>query len=236
MLSNVSKFFPEALMYSMYGLTEAFRSTYLHPSALKQRPNSIGKAIPEVEILVLNDLGKKCAPGVEGELVHRGGCIALGYWNDIVKTKERFRTHPLFPGETLVYSGDLVVKDQEGFISFIGRNDEMLKNNGVRRSATEIEMAVDSNPNISEVVVFGIDNIEVGHDIVVVYTSNDSQPLNLPTLKRFLKDSLASHMLPKYIVHQESFPSTGNQGKIDIITVRERALISLGINSQGLSK
>ena len=231
MLSNVTAFFPKALMYSMYGLTEAFRSTYLHPRELLQRPKSIGKAIPDVEILVLDDQGKECGAGLEGELVHRGGCIALGYWDDAEKTKERFRTHPLYPGEILVYSGDLVVKDQEGFISFVSRKDEMLKNNGIRISTTEIEIIVDSHPNVSAAVVFGIDNIEVGHDIVAVYTTNDLAPLNQSAFRRFLKESLASHMVPRYLVHMEDFPSTGNEGKIDRVAVRENTLFQLGINS-----
>jgi amino acid adenylation domain-containing protein len=231
MLSNVRAFFPNALMYSMYGLTEAFRSTYLHPSHLQQRPGSIGKAIPDVEILVLDNLGNECAAGVEGELVHRGGCIALGYWNDVEGTNERFRTHPSYPGEKLVYSGDLVVRDHEGYISFVSRKDEMLKNNGMRISAAEIEVVFDGHPDVSAVVVFGVENIEVGHDIVAVYTTNNSEPLDQSTLKRFLKDSLASHMVPKYIVHQENFPATGNQGKIDRITVRRNAILQLGIDT-----
>jgi len=230
MISNINIFFPSALMYSMYGLTEAFRSTYLHPNDLQNRPSSIGKAIPDVEILILDDEGRECKAGETGELVHRGGCIALGYWNDPKKTKERFRTHPLYPNEILVYSGDLVVKDQEGFISFVSRKDEMLKNNGIRISATEIEAIVDSHPNISSVVVFGIDNIEVGHDIVAVYTTYDTEPLNYQKFKRFLRESLASHMIPKFLVHQEIFPFTGNEGKIDRLTVRKSALIKLGIS------
>lgn len=229
MLSNINTFFPNALMYSMYGLTEAFRSTYLHPNDLQERPNSIGKAIPDVEILVLDDQGHECKAGDKGELVHRGGCVALGYWNDPEKTKERFRSHPNYPGETLVYSGDLVVKDKEGFLSFVNRKDEMLKNNGIRISTTEIETIVDSHPDVSSVVVFGIDNIEVGHDIVAVYTTYDSDPLSRPKFIRFLRESLANHMVPRYLVHQETFPSTGNEGKIDRVSVRENALAQLGI-------
>jgi len=230
MLTNVCEVFPEAQFYSMYGLTEAFRSTYLLPEQLLQRPNSIGKAIPDVEILVLDEDGLECPPGIPGELVHRGGCVTSGYWNDPKKTAERFRTHQRYPGETLVYSGDLVVKDADGFITFVNRKDGMLKNNGIRISPTEIEEVMEHHPAILSVVVFGVENIEVGHDIVAVYTTKGTQAIPEPELKLHLKSCLASHMVPRYLLHQQAFPTTGNQGKIDRIRVLENALQILGID------
>jgi acyl-CoA synthetase (AMP-forming)/AMP-acid ligase II len=105
MLDQVSTTFPNAEMFLMYGLTEAFRSTYLEPDQLAARPGSIGRAIPDVEILVLDDELRAVAPGEPGELVHRGGCVAKGYWNAPGETAKRFRSLPQYPGETLVFSG-----------------------------------------------------------------------------------------------------------------------------------
>jgi acyl-CoA synthetase (AMP-forming)/AMP-acid ligase II len=156
MLKNIKSEFQKANFYSMYGLTEAFRSTYLSPEQIEQRPNSIGMAIPDVEILILDEDGLECKVGSIGELVHRGGCIARGYWNDPEKTAERFRTHPKYPGEILVYSGDLVTKDVDGYITFVARKDGMLKNNGIRISPTEIEEVFEMHDDVSAAIVFGI--------------------------------------------------------------------------------
>ena len=135
---------PRSRPYLMYGLTEAFRSTYLPPEEVDRRPDSIGKAIPNAEILVLREDGTPCAPDEPGELVHRGALVAMGYWNDPEKTAERFRPLPgreagLVLPEIAVFSGDTVRMDAEGFLYFIGRRDEMIKTSGYRVSPTEIE-------------------------------------------------------------------------------------------------
>ena len=224
MLTNIRKTFINSVFYSMYGLTEAFRSTYLDPTQLPNRPSSIGKAIPDVEILVVDEHGNECIAGVTGELVHRGGCIAKGYLNDSEKTAERFRTHPNYPGEILVYSGDLVVKDDEGFITFITRMDDMLKHNGIRISPTEIESIAENYDIVDAIVVFGIDNIDVGQDIILVYTTKKLQPLSEAKFRLYLKKHLPNHMQPKYIIYQKTFPVTGNQGKIDRGKVRDKVM------------
>ena len=128
----------------MYGLTEAFRSTYLDPAEVDRRPDSIGRAIPNAEVLVVRPDGTRCAPGEEGELVHRGALVALGYWNDPVRTGERFRPVPgpapaWRAPELAVWSGDGVVADEDCFLYFVGRKDEMIKTSGYRVSPTEIE-------------------------------------------------------------------------------------------------
>src|SRR5690606_18419806 len=138
--------FPNALPYLMYGLTEAFRSTYLDPAEVDRRPHSIGKAIPDAEILVVRPDGSLCGPGEEGELVHRGALVAQGYWNDPERTAERFRpvpgrSEPWRTPERAVFSGDIVVTDAEGFLYYVGRRDEMIKTSGYRVSPTEIEEA-----------------------------------------------------------------------------------------------
>jgi acyl-CoA synthetase (AMP-forming)/AMP-acid ligase II len=161
-LKKLRNCFPTARPYLMYGLTEAFRSTYLDPAEIDKRPDSIGKAIPNAEILVVRPDGSRCVPGEEGELVHRGGLVALGYWKDPARTAERFRPVPEQTGnawrtkETAVFSGDTVVSDAEGFLYFIGRKDEMIKTSGYRVSPTEIEEVAYDSGLVGDAVAMGL--------------------------------------------------------------------------------
>ncbi|HEY9550046.1 MAG TPA: acyl-CoA ligase (AMP-forming), exosortase A system-associated, partial [Kiloniellaceae bacterium] len=157
LLQRLRGIFPQAKPYLMYGLTEAFRSTYLDPAEVERRPDSIGKAIPNAEILVVNADGRPCGPGEEGELVHRGALVSLGYWNDPLRTAERFRPAPgrppELPGEELaVWSGDIVRLDEEGFLYYVGRRDDMIKTSGYRVSSTEIEEVVYATGRVEEAV------------------------------------------------------------------------------------
>jgi acyl-CoA ligase (AMP-forming) (exosortase A-associated) len=161
---------PLAKPFLMYGLTEAFRSTYLPPDEVDRRPDSIGKAIPNAEILVLREDGTECAPDEPGELVHRGALVGMGYWNDPEKTAERYRPlPPEAPGrgsglplpEIAVFSGDTVRRDAEGFLYFVGRRDEMIKTSGYRVSPTEVEEVLYATGLVGECAVFG-----VAHDVL----------------------------------------------------------------------
>ena len=159
--------FPAAKPFLMYGLTEAFRSTYLDPAEVDRRPDSIGKAIPNAQILVVRPDGSLCDPGEEGELVHRGALVAMGYWNDPERTAERFRPAParepgLCTGEIAVWSGDTVVMDEEGFLYFVGRKDEMIKTSGYRVSPTEIEEAAYDTGLVRDAVALGVEDAKLG--------------------------------------------------------------------------
>ena len=182
MLENINIFFSGSLFFSMYGLTEAFRSTYLEPSQIKDRPDSIGKSIPDVELYVINDNGWECKPYEVGELIHRGGCIGKGYWNRAKETKERFKSISILNkvinlegslnDELVVCSGDYVYKDDEGYLYFVSRKDEMIKSSGYRISPYEIENSVyKSIENIRECVVFSIEDPDIGQCIIMAYTS-----------------------------------------------------------------
>ncbi len=148
----------------MYGLTEAFRSTYLDPAEVDRRPDSIGKAIPNAEILVVRPDGTPCDPGEEGELVHRGALVAIGYWNDPERTAERFRPLPAAragdhrPPSSRSGPGDTVRADEEGFLYFVGRNDEMIKTSGYRVSPTEIEEVVYGTGLVRDAVALGVED------------------------------------------------------------------------------
>ena len=218
LLDRLRAVFPMADPYLMYGLTEAFRSTYLDPREIDRHPDSIGKAIPNAEILVLRPDGTRCAPGEEGELVHRGALVALGYWNDPQRTAERYRPvhHPGQPWrepERAVWSGDTVVADGDGFLYFVGRTDEMIKTSGYRVSPTDIEEAAYATGVVRDAVALGIDEAGVGHRIVMVATAMDGV-LDPAELLGALRRLLPVYMVPSHIDVRDELPRSPN-GKFD---------------------
>lgn len=225
--------FPDTDFYLMYGLTEAFRSTFLPPDQADVRPTSIGKAIPDVRIMIVDENGKECPPDQPGELVHRGGVISRGYWNAPEKTAERFRTlaDPSGNLETVVYSGDIVKRDAEGFLYFIGRIDNMIKTSGHRVSPEEIERAAEAMGSIDHAVAFGVEDEVLGEQIVLVCIQKDGhRPPEEVEIKSYLRQKLAAYMVPHKILFQESYEVTaGNQGKVDRTSVRELALKTLAV-------
>jgi acyl-CoA synthetase (AMP-forming)/AMP-acid ligase II len=215
-LNSLRELFPLAKPFLMYGLTEAFRSTYLDPSEVDRRPDSIGKAIPNAEILVLRPDGAPCEPGEEGELVHRGALVALGYWNDPERTAERYRVIPR-PGqawrapERAVWSGDTVVADEEGFLYFVGRRDDMIKTSGYRVSPTEIEEAAYTTGLVRDVVALGIDDPVLGQRIALIATPAD---LDTAALATALRQVLPLYMVPTQFEARDELPRSLN-GKFD---------------------
>ena len=211
---------PHARPFLMYGLTEAFRSTFLPPEELERRPDSMGKAIPNAEVMVLRPDGSECAPGEPGELVHRGALVSLGYWNDPGKTAERFkpiaaRHYGLPLAELAVWSGDTVRKDEEGFLYFISRNDEMIKTSGYRVSPTEVEEVVYAREQVAEAAALGVKHPALGQAIVVVALPREGVALTGSDLLAALKPHLPAYMLPqKIIIADASLPRNPN-GKID---------------------
>jgi len=218
-LGTLRKTLPDTAVYLMYGLTEAFRSTYLDPAQLDKRPDSIGKAIPNAEILVVREDGSPCAPGEPGELVHRGTLVAMGYWNDRQKTQERFKPAPgQIPAipltEIAVWSGDSVRIDEEGFLYFIGRKDEMIKTSGYRVSPTEVEEVIYQTGLVDEAVALGIPHTTLGHAILVVASPMTGKTLDTEQLQNECKKCLPGYMVPTKIVVCNTLPRNPN-GKID---------------------
>jgi len=219
LLDRLRTIFPNARPYLMYGLTEAFRSTYLDPSEIDRRPNSIGKAIPNAEILVVRPDGSSCSPGEQGELVHRGALVAKGYWNDPGLTKERFRPAPgQTEGQPLpeiaVWSGDTVYADEEGFLYFVGRRDEMIKSSGYRISPTEIEEILYAIDVVGEAAVFGVPHPTLGEAIVAVVVPAGGTPLDCDELLQVCREQLPRYMVPAVISVRNGLPRSPN-GKID---------------------
>jgi acyl-CoA ligase (AMP-forming) (exosortase A-associated) len=211
---------PKTLAFLMYGLTESFRSTYLPPSELDRRPDSIGKAIPNAEVLVVREDGTPCAPGEPGELVHRGALVSLGYWNDPEKTAERFKPAPgrsggLVMPEIAVWSGDTVRLDEEGFLYFISRRDEMIKTSGYRVSPTEVEEVVYATGLVGEAAALGIPHPVLGQAIVVVATARDGARLDTEALLAQCREQLPAFMVPARVTVREGNLPRNPNGKID---------------------
>ncbi len=210
--------FPQADPYLMYGLTESFRSTYLDPALVDERPESIGKAIPNAEVLVVREDGTECDPGEPGELVHRGALVSMGYWKAPELTAERFKPAPGQDGAThlelAVWSGDLVRKDEEGFIYFVGRNDEMIKSSGYRVSPTEIEEVVFRTGLAAEVAAVGVPDAELGQAIIVIAVPPEGSELDSGAIIEECRQQLPLYMVPRRIVGRDTLPRNPN-GKID---------------------
>ncbi|HPR05902.1 MAG TPA: acyl-CoA ligase (AMP-forming), exosortase A system-associated [Denitromonas sp.] len=211
---------PGARPYLMYGLTEAFRSTYLPPDEVDRRPDSMGKAIPNAEILVVRADGAVCDPDEPGELVHRGVHVSMGYWNDSVRTAERFKPAPGRPGgiptpELAVFSGDTVRCDADGFLYFIGRQDEMIKTSGYRVSPTEVEEVLYGFDGIHEVAAVGAPHPMLGQAVVLIIMASSADEALEARLIQACRQHLPVFMVPAKVICSESPLPRNPNGKVD---------------------
>ena len=218
-LSALRKSLPQTQIFLMYGLTEAFRSTYLPPEELDRRPTSMGRAIPDTEILVINQEGQLCKPGEVGELVHRGPTVSLGYWGRPDITDQVIRPHPCLPAELgqsekVCYSGDLVKSDEDGFLYFVGRRDSMIKSAGFRISRSEIEEVLYQSGWVQEAAVVGVPDPVLGQAIKAFIVLNGKEAVDGDRLLMFCSEKLPKYMVPKSIDLVGDLPKTPN-GKID---------------------
>jgi acyl-CoA ligase (AMP-forming) (exosortase A-associated) len=216
---------PQTDIYLMYGLTEAFRSTYLPPDQVDTRPTSIGKAIPECEIFIVTADGKRAKSGEPGILVHRGPTVSLGYWNRPEETAKVLRPHPFINsaqgGEIVCYSGDIAVEDEDGFFSFVARNDAMIKSSGYRISPTEVEETLMSTGHFQQVAVIGLPDPFAGEKIHAVATAANEN-VDVAAVLKAAAAQLAHFMVPRAIELVDRLPVTAN-GKVDYRElVRER--------------
>lgn len=207
---------PRVRIYLMYGLSEAFRSTYLPPEQLALRPDSIGRAIPENEVLVLDAHGAPCGPDEPGELVHRGPTVALGYWNDPEASALVFRPDPDDPGSDrkVVYSGDIVRRDREGFLYFTGRRDQLIKSSGYRVGPDEVEELIRASGLVLEVSVHGRPDELCGAVIVAHVIPVDPATFSSAVLLDDCRTRMPAYMVPRTIEVHEILPR-GPTGKVD---------------------
>jgi acyl-coenzyme A synthetase/AMP-(fatty) acid ligase len=213
---------PQAELFLMYGLTEAFRSTYLPPSEVDLHPDAIGQAIPGAEVMVLHKDLTPCGPGEVGELVHRGPTVALGYWNDQIATAKVFRPHPLRPpgapdSERVVFSGDLVRRGEDGWLYYVARRDRLIKTLGYRVSPDEVAEALYASGQIQEAIVGGEPDPERGERIIVYVVLADGGSLQL--LEEFCLAELPRYMQPSRIEVRPELPRTSS-GKYDLNAAR----------------
>ena len=224
-LDELKRLLRHTRIYLMYGLTEAFRSTYLPPEEIDRASPEIGwcigKAIPDTEILVIDKDGKECAPGEVGELVHRGPTVAMCYWGKEGATNKAYRPNPLAPPELLdtervVYSGDMVRKDEEGYLYFIGRDDAMIKSQGYRLSPEEVENLLIGSGLVHEACAFGVEDPDVGQLVMAVVSLKDGAADEgaVDKIREHVIKNGPPYMVPKEIFVQDELPKSGT-GKID---------------------
>jgi acyl-CoA synthetase (AMP-forming)/AMP-acid ligase II len=214
---RMREMFPAAEIYLMYGLTEAFRSTYLEPALVDEHPDSIGRAIPFAEVMVAGGDGSIAEPGEAGELVHAGPLVAKGYWNDPERTARRFRPAPAQSrlGGIAVWSGDRVRMDGQGLFYFVGRDDAMIKTSGNRVSPTEVEEAAIASGIVAEAVALGMPDDRLGESIVLVARPAPSRGREGEAeLRNFLRRELPNFMQPGAIMWRDELPRNAN-GKLD---------------------
>ena len=218
LVAKLRAMFPQADLYPMYGLTEAFRSTYLPPALVESHPDSMGRAIPFAEILVVRPNGTVTDDDEPGELVHCGPLVAQGYWRDAARTAERFRPAPRASrhGGMAVWSGDTVRRDAQGLLYFVGRDDAMIKSAGNRISPTEIEEAAAAVPGVAEAVALGVADARLGQAVRLLLRGHD--PAIHAAVADHLKRELPNFMQPRDILMLAQFPRNPN-GKIDRVAL-----------------
>lgn len=218
-ITDLKNIFPNALIFKMYGLTECKRVCYLEPELLDYKPKSVGKAIPGTEVFLLTPEGNQVAAGETGILHIRGPHVMAGYWNNEKLTNEMLKPGP-YPGERILCAHDLFRIDEEGFLYFLGRNDDIIKTRGEKVSPVEVENAIYKINGIKEVVVFGIPDIYLGEAIVAYVTVNDSISLNEKKIQRECMAKLESFMVPQKISILTQMPKSSN-GKIDKAEIKK---------------
>ncbi|ANE75583.1 class I adenylate-forming enzyme family protein [Dickeya solani] len=217
-IDQLHTIFPQAHIYSMYGLTECHRCTYLPPEYLATHPQSVGIAIPNTELWVVDDNGQRHTRDATGELVIRGATVMCGYWRNEEKSAEKLRPG-LLPGERVLYTGDICRLDEQGLLYFVGRRDEMLKSCGEKVAPKEVEAVLNRHPQVVQAVVLGVPHPIYGDEIIAcVVTRGD---LNEKALSRWSKTQMESHMVPHRFRLMSQLPLNPN-GKINRSLLQEQ--------------
>jgi acyl-CoA synthetase (AMP-forming)/AMP-acid ligase II len=218
-IKRLRESFPHVRIYSMYGLTECKRVSYLPPEEIDHRPKSIGTGMPNEEVWIADDKGHRVGPGVIGELVVRGSNVMRGYWG-LPEDTDRVLRPGIYPGEKVLYTSDLFKMDEDGFLYFVGRKDDMIKSKGERISPREIEDCLCRMQGIAEAAVIGVPDEILGQAIKAFVSAKDGHELTDRDVLQFCKENLEDFMIPKYLRFMEILPKSPN-GKIDKLALRE---------------
>ncbi len=210
---RLRELFPQVKIYSMYGLTECKRVSYLPPDQINIRPTSVGRGMPNEEVYIVDDKGQRVPPNVVGELVVRGANVMKGYWELPDETDKKLRPGP-FPNEKVLYTGDLFRMDEEGYLYFFGRKDDIIKTRGEKVSPKEIEDVLYSLPGIAEAAVIGVPDEVLGQAIRAVVTLRDGVQFTEKEVLRHCAERLESFMVPQSVIFMTSLPKT-DSGKIN---------------------
>lgn len=205
--------FPHALIYKMYGLTECKRVSYLEPELLEEKPASVGKAIPGTEVFLLSEEGKEVKPGETGILYVRGPHIMLGYWNRPQQSAAMLKPGPL-PGERILRTGDLFSMDEDGFLYFAGRTDDIIKTRGEKVSPVEVERVLLAVDGVEEAAVLGVPDVEDGEAVHAFLAVRDDAGLSQTKVRKICSAALEPFMVPQRVIFLPSLPKTANN-KID---------------------
>jgi acyl-CoA synthetase (AMP-forming)/AMP-acid ligase II len=217
-IRNLQGTFPHVKIYSMYGLTECKRVSYLAPDELRRRPESIGKGMPNEEVWIVDKDGSRVGPGVVGELVVRGSNVMRGYWGKPEETDRVLRAG-LYPGEKVLYTGDLFRMDEEGYLYFVGRQDDMIKSKGERISPKEIENCLHAMEGVSEAAVIGIPHDIFGQAVKAFIAFKDGHTAREQEIIQYCRKNLEDFMVPEAVQFMKSLPKNPN-GKIDKLALK----------------
>jgi acyl-CoA synthetase (AMP-forming)/AMP-acid ligase II len=204
--------FPRSRIYSMYGLTECKRCTYLPPKDLDRKPTSVGIAIPNTEMWIVDEDGRRVGADVVGQLVIRGATVMKGYWEKPEATARKLKPGPL-PGEHVLYTGDLCRMDEEGYLYFVGRMDDVIKSRGEKVAPKEVENVLMNIPGVKEAAVIGVPDEVFGQAIKAFVVLEKGVALSEKQLQKECQSRLENFMVPKYIVTVPSLPKT-DTGKV----------------------
>ncbi len=208
----LQKLFPQARIYSMYGLTECKRCTYLPPADLARKPGSVGIAIPNTELWIVDEHDRRVGPGVVGQLVIRGATVMKGYWEKPEATARKLKPGPL-PGESVLYTGDYCRLDEDGYLYFVGRMDDVIKSRGEKVAPKEVEMVLMNIPGVREAAVIGVPDPILGQAVKAFVVLETGSDLAERELRRHCQSRLENFAVPKYIERVASLPKTAT-GKV----------------------
>ena len=223
-IQKFNKLFPHVKIFSMYGLTECKRISYLPSDQIQKRPGSVGKAIPNCEVFILDENGNEVQQGEIGELAVRGSNVMRGYWNSPELTQKVYKPGKI-QGETLLFTGDLFRQDEDGFLYFLGRKDDMIKSKGERISPKEIENKLCEIPGVAEAAVIGVPDEILGQAIKAFIVKKESNSIDQNYILQFCLRNMESFMVPKFVEFISELPKSPN-GKVDKKILKSEAIMT----------